>query len=144
MVTTEELVARHADLRRRLAALGSMLGPGGEAGWDDCTECDMPRFRAGLKDFIAELRRHEAAETRAVGRVAQAAHLERKKAYARSHETLDHLAALLDAEASIDRGRHAYAVRHLLVRVRSELEAHLDYEERDIFPLLRREEAGRE
>lgn len=145
METVDILLEQHAGLSRRLAELEAMLGPGGDAGWDDCTDCDMARFRSTLKDFLAELRAHEAAETRALGRVIDAPGPERRKKrmeYAKSHEALDHLVKLLGVEATIDHGRHVYSIRHIAARVRDELESHLAREERETFPLLRRESKG--
>lgn len=140
MDTVDLLHEQHAGLRGRLAELEAMLGPAGDAGWDDCTNCDMGRFRASLKEFLAALRAHEAAETRAFGRALEGpgpARREKRKEHAKGREALDHLVKLLGVEATIDHGRHVYSVRRIAERVRDELEAHLAREEREIFPLLR-------
>ena len=56
---------QHDQLRRRLEEMGALLGREQGVGWDDCSDCDMPRFRSVLTSFLRELRLHEAAETRA-------------------------------------------------------------------------------
>lgn len=145
MNTVDVLLEQHAGLRRRLAELEAMLGPGGDAGWDDCSDCDMARFQSTFKDFLADLRSHEATETRALGRVLEEpgpGRREKRAAFAKSHEALDHLVKLLGVEATVDHGRHVYSVRHIVARVRDELESHLAREESEIFPLLRREPKG--
>ena len=135
---------QHDQLRRRLEEMGALLGREQGVGWDDCSDCDMPRFRSVLTSFLRELRLHEAAETRALSRLLNApapGRRELKRTYAKSHETLDHLVRLLSTAAAIDHEGHVYSVRSIGYRVRQELESHFAYEELEILPLMTHEPA---
>lgn len=148
MDIVNDLLGHHVQLRRSLMELESLLGPGTDAGWDDCSTCDMAGFQAGLRDFQGKLREHETYYDK--GFMVEAleplpgGHAELRKGFQKSHETVDNLTKLLAAAAAVDHGRHVYSVRHIVVRVREELEALLAYEERGIFPALRSEKAGRQ
>lgn len=139
---SEELVEQHAALLRRFEETEALLGKAQGVGWDDCVDCDMARFRAALAGFLRDLRVHEAAETRALGRVFDATAEGRRKMrqdYAKSHEALDNLVNLLSTAAAVDHGEHVYAVRTITSRVRQALEAHFAYEELEILPLIARQ-----
>lgn len=139
---SEELIDQHAKLLRRFEEMEALLGEAHGVGWDDCVNCDMARFRASLAGFLRDLRLHEAAETKALGRVLDASPAGRRKMredYARSHEALDNFVKLLSATAAVDHGEHVYAVRSITSRVRQALEAHFAYEELEILPLIARQ-----
>lgn len=139
MKIVDDLLVQHAALRRHLADLEALLGPRSDAGWDDCSNCDMAQFQARMKLFLTELKTHEAHEERLMEDASKAlpdGQEEFRKGMVKSHETLDSLMKLLNAAAVIDHGRHVYSVRNISNRVHEELEAHLVYEEKTLFPLL--------
>ena len=139
MKIVDDLLVQHAALRRHLAELEALLGPRSDAGWDDCSNCDMAQFQARMKQFLAELKAHETSEERIMEdalRSLPTGQDEFRKGVLKSHETLDNLMKLLNAAAVIDHGRHVYSVRNITNRVHDELEAHLAYEEKTLFPLL--------
>ena len=63
---------------------------------------------------------------------------ELEPAIRRAHVSLDGMTALLRTLSNICDGTHVYAVRTMTERLNEELEAHLRYEEKVLFPLLRR------
>ena len=139
MKIVDDLLEQHAGLRRGLAGLESLLGPKSDAGWDDCSNCDMAQFQASLRDFLGKLKTHETYEDRVLADAVKSlpdGQEEFRRGMEKSHETLDNLMKLLNAASVIDHGRHVYSVRHIAGRVHDELEAHLAYEEKMLFPLL--------
>ena len=98
MKIVDDLLVQHAGLRRRLSDLEALLGPRSDAGWDDCSNCDMAQFQAKLKGFLAELKAHEAQEERALADAIGAlpsGREELQRGMEKSHETLDNLMKLL-------------------------------------------------
>ncbi|HAZ08654.1 MAG TPA: hypothetical protein DCZ01_09085 [Elusimicrobia bacterium] len=139
MKIVDDLLKEHAGLRRSLADLETLLGPGSDAGWDDCANCDMIQFQARLKELRAQLTSHETHEESVVAEVLGSmpdGREEFRLGLAKSRETLDDLMKLFSAASAVDHGRHVYSVRHIAIRIREELEAHLVYEERGLSPLL--------
>lgn len=139
MKIVDELLEQHARLRCDMVELESLLGPSSDAGWDDCSNCDMAQFQASLKGFLATLQTHESYEERVLGDVVRFpdGQKELQHGMAKSHETLDSLMKLFNAASVIGHGHHVYSVRNIAKRVHDELEAHLAYEEKTLFPLFK-------
>ena len=55
----------------------------------------------------------------------------------RAHKTLNDLTALLQTAATLCTEGRVHQLRAITERVREELETHLEYEEKVLFPLLR-------
>lgn len=134
---TGKLREEHAELRRRLKDLESLIGRVGGVGWDDRSTCDAAALVSASEGLKKYLRAHELGEEALLRRGAErGAPAELRQWIEKNHDLLDDLAALLAAVAGRCDGDHVYGLRTVLERVRGELESHMDYEERVIFPLL--------
>lgn len=132
------LLTEHAALRRDAAALEALLGPQRGVGWDDRSDCDVPAFRAARDRLAAELEAHERREEAMMAkRLRTAARGELEAEVERAHHTLNDLVALLESAAVLCEKGRVYRLRTLAGRVREELDTHLQYEEKVLFPLLR-------
>lgn len=138
MDSIDRLMTEHAALRRDAAALLALLGPQRGVGWDDRSNCDVDAFRAARDRLAADLNAHEREEEgfmarrlRGPGRGELEAEVER------AHKTLNDLTALLQTAATLCTEGRVYQLRTITERVLEELEVHLVYEEKVLFPLLR-------
>lgn len=129
------LKKEHAEIRRRLGELERLLGERKGVGWDDRTDCDIAALSSawsGLRSFLAA---HEAGEE-ALLRSRWQGIPEIAEWIEKNHRGHDELVRLLGAVAASCDGRHVHGLRFALEELRSELEAHILYEERVVFPLL--------
>jgi hypothetical protein len=138
MDSIDRLLTEHADLRRDAAALLALLGPQRGVGWDDRSNCDVVAFRMARDRLAGDLAEHERREEdlmtrrlRGPGRGELESEIER------AHKTLNDLTGLLQTAATLCVEGRVYQLRTVAERVREELETHLDYEEKILFPLLR-------
>lgn len=133
----ELLIEEHGELRREAAALEALLGPQRGVGWEDNSNCDVTRFRAAQEGLLRNLAAHELKEESVIGRHLRApGGLEIRAEVERAHETLNRLVTLLRSVATLCTGGRVHALRTITARVREELESHLVYEEKMLFPLL--------
>lgn len=135
------LIEEHLTLRRLADRIELALGDKAGVGWDDCLCGDMAVFREAQRVFQDFLKNHESREERLIGAILGGRHdeyAELEPVIERAHSSLDRTLALLGALSRVCDGRHVYAVRMAAGRLRGELEAHLTYEEKVMFPLLRR------
>jgi iron-sulfur cluster repair protein YtfE (RIC family) len=142
----DSLIEEHATLRRLAGEVEKAIGTQHGVGWDDQTSCEMPAFCAAQSRFQTELKKHEAKEDRVIDEMLQGREAEREQleqAIRRAHVSLDGMTALLRTLSGVCDGTHVYAVRTMAERLHEELESHLTYEEKVLFPLLRRRGAAR-
>lgn len=130
---------RHAALRRDIASLEApFLLPHG-VGWDDCVSLDCERLLRDVERFFASFRSHVLAEDRflkdAGGRLKLDAATEAE--FSEGRRAVADIMKLFGAVAFTFDGEHVHRVRELLSRMHEEVEEHLDFEERILFPLLR-------
>jgi iron-sulfur cluster repair protein YtfE (RIC family) len=141
----DEVIQEHAELRRLAGEIEKTIGPQRGVGWDDRVFADLPALRAAQGRFQAALQAHEAKEDRVIHaglrrRAAEREELETQ--VEKAHRTLDSMSELLHTLFSLCDGTHVHAIRCVSERLRQELEAHLEYEEKVLFPLLRAAGAG--
>lgn len=118
-------------------ANGTRRGPGR----NERVSYDMKALRAMQERFQKNLKAHEAEEERLIGarlRRRGAERMELEPVIERAYASLDGMTALLRSLSAICEGEQVYAVKTVASRLRQELEAHLAYEEKVLFPLLRR------
>ena len=139
MDTIDSLIEEHATLRRLAGEIEKAVGAQNGVGWDDRASCETTALRAAQRRFQDELKAHEAREERVVDAMLRDREREREQlepAVRRAHVALDGLTALLRTLAGICDGTHVHAVRTAAERLHEELNAHLEYEERVVLPLL--------
>ncbi len=137
----DSLIEEHAKLRRLANRIVRSLGTQTGVGWDDCAGCEMTSFFSAQRLFQEVLADHEAREERVLKvllrhREIESAELE--PVLHRAHVSLDGMTALLRTLSNVCDGKHVYAVRTMADRLSEELDVHLTYEEKVLFPLLRR------
>ncbi len=145
MDAIDSLVDEHAMLRRLAGEIEKTIGVRQGVGWDDRALCEVPALCAAQRRFQDELREHEAREERVMGAMLRGREAEREELepeIRRAHVSLDGMTALLLTLSGVCDGTHVYAVRSMAGRLREELESHLTYEEKVLFPLLRRRRAA--
>ncbi len=131
----ESLMREHAQLRRLAEEVEAAVGIQGGVGWDDCVVCDFKKLRATQERLARELAEHEKAEERVVAEMLRGRLSEEIE---NTHRTIERMLQLLRALSSLCDGQHVHAIRTAAKRLRQELEQHLAYEEKTIFPALRR------
>jgi hypothetical protein len=138
MDTIDRLLTEHEALRRDAAALESLLGPQRGVGWDDESDCDVAAFRAARDRLAHDLTDHEGREERFMARhLRTPGRGELEAEIERAHKTLNNLVLLLQSAAELCTQKRVHRLRTIVSRVREELETHLSYEEKVLFPLLR-------
>ncbi|MBI4060712.1 MAG: hemerythrin domain-containing protein [Elusimicrobia bacterium] len=133
------LLEGHRTLRSSLACMAVLLdGPSG-VGWDDCAALDRERFSRELKGFFAAFKAHEAMEDAYLTRILHQIEMEPdlNAAIAEGHRAVAEMTKLFGAVAASCDGEHVYRLRTVLSRLSEELETHLSYEEKVVFPKLR-------
>lgn len=144
MDSIDRLLTEHASLRRDAAALLALLGPQRGAGWDDVSNCDVAAFRAARDRLAADLEAHELEEERFMARRLRGpGRDELEGEVERAHQTLNDLTSMLQTAAVLCVEGRVHQLRTIAGRVCEELEAHLAYEEKVLFPLLRGTAAAR-
>lgn len=133
------MLANHGTLRGSLIFLGALLDRPRGCGWDDLVSLDRDSLARELSGLMDALRKHDALESaymaRAFGRGEEDRHL--AAAVAAGHRAVADLARILGAVVGAGDGEHVHRLRTVLERLTDEAEAHLSYEERVVFPLLR-------
>lgn len=130
----------HAVLRGELSALEAPFKRAHGVGWDDCMSLDQKSLLRDINAFFASFKKHEAAEDEFLAKVAGRFELDAqtRAAFAEGRRALSEIMKLFGAVAFSCDGEHVHRVRELLSRLRQELEAHLAYEEKILFPLLKK------
>ena len=133
------LAQDHALLRSAFHAAERHLGPASACGWEDRVRLDPKRFHEDLDGLQRALRAHESLEKKLASRwhlmPADAPPL-RSLLLAR-HDCIDSLMRLCSVAAALIFEGRVHATRTILARVGDELMAHLEEEERVLFPRLR-------
>jgi len=137
--TIDSLIGEHATLRVLASQIGKSLGPRTGTGWDDLAFGALTDFGAARRLFADALKAHEEKEERVISALVSRCddhRAELEPVIEKAHASLNALMAMLDAVSSACDGKHIHAVRTVAERLREELEAHLAYEEKVLFPLL--------
>ena len=141
MDTVHELLEEHRRLRRMAEQLEESVGPQDGVGWEDRSWRDPGILRRAARDFLTALEAHEKREEAAFAGLRPEAGGDAEALRGevdRAHRTLNELSGILAAVTLCSEEGRVHAVRITARRVREELEAHLAYEERVVFPRLRR------
>lgn len=141
MGTIDSLLEEHALLRRLAEAIEKSIGVKQGVGWDDRMSCETTILRASIERFYDVLREHEKKEDRVIDKILCDCRGNRETVeaeIAKAHVSLNEMTILLSSLFAVCDGAHMYAVRNAAERLKSELEAHLTYEEKVVFPLLSR------
>jgi hemerythrin-like domain-containing protein len=132
------LLEEHAELRRELAGMAGLLGKAQGVGWDDQMDVDLPRLKEAEHRFSARLKAHEQMEAEHLPQLLRRLALEGESHKLEAgNTTVRDIFRLLETITGLCDGKHVYALRNLMSRVSEDLERHLAYEERELFPLLR-------
>ena len=132
----DELIQEHAALR----ALARWLERTTDFE-EDGRRCPLEELRSRQRRFEEELKEHEGREERLLARLSRLrtpAEPDLEPEIRRAHGSLEGMTALLRTLSGVCDGAHMGAVRSMTGRLREELELHLLYEEKVLFPLLRR------
>ncbi|MBI2788530.1 MAG: hemerythrin domain-containing protein [Elusimicrobia bacterium] len=135
----EVFLEKHGVLRRELAALEAPFQRPHGVGWDDCVSLDCKRLLKEIEAFFADFREHEAAEDEFMSGVSSLVKPDAatSAAFERGRRAVADIMKLFGAVAFTFDGEHVHRVRELLSRMRAEVEEHLAFEEKSLFPMLR-------
>lgn len=130
----------HTALRGDISGLEAPFTRAHGVGWDDCVVLDQKRLLRDINAFFGAFKNHEKAEDDFLVEVSGLFELDAqtRAAFAEGRRALAEIMKLFGAVAFSCDGEHVHRVRELLSRLRQELEAHLSYEEKTLFPLLRK------
>lgn len=130
----------HAALRGEIEAVEAPFKRPHGVGWDDCVVLDNKRLLRNINAFFASFKKHEAAEDAFLAEVAGQFTLdaETRAAFDEGRRSLGEIMKLFGAVAFSCDGEHVHRVRELLSRLREELESHLAYEEKILFPQMKK------
>lgn len=130
---------RHGILRAELSALGAPFKRPHGVGWDDCVSLDCQRLRRDIEAFFASFRDHESTEEEFMKEIAGQFKLDAamRAAFEDGRRAVADIMKIFGAVAFTFDGEHVHRLRELLGRMSDEVEAHLAYEEKTLFPLLR-------
>lgn len=129
----------HQALRQELAALEAPFKLPHGVGWDDRVCLDRDALLRDVEAFFASFRGHEAAEDEVLSAAGPRLGLdeELRDEFTKGRRTVADVMKLFGAVTFTCDGEHVHRVRDLLGRMREEIETHLAYEEKVLFPLLR-------
>ncbi|MBI2387126.1 MAG: hypothetical protein HYV14_14135 [Elusimicrobia bacterium] len=135
----EVFLDNHRQLRQELTALQARFQRPHGVGWDDCVSLDCKRLLKDIEAFFASFRDHEAAEDEFLREVAPLVKLDAptRDAFAGGRRAVAEIMKLFSVVAFTFDGEHAHRVRELLPRMSAEVDAHLTFEEKTLFPLMR-------
>lgn len=135
----EVFLEKHGALRRELAALEAPFQRPHGVGWDDCVSLDCQRLLKEIEAFFSDFREHEAAEDEFMAAVSSLVKPDAatSAAFERGRRAVAGIMKLFGAVAFTFDGEHVHRVRELLARMRAEVEEHLAFEEKSLFPMLR-------
>lgn len=132
------LLQSHATLRRSLEAATGLLGPAAGAGWDDRRRLDKTEFSRRRGELLDALEAHESFEDDFLARIVSQVEDDPESALIKEGRgSIRDIARLYGTVAGLCDGEHVYRLRTVLHRLTEELEAHLEFEERRLFPWLR-------
>ena len=136
----DDFLEKHAALRAEISKLEAPFKRAHGVGWDDCMALDPKGLTRDLNAFFDSFRKHEKEEDDLMAEVAALFEPDAptRASFAEGRRALAEIMKLLGVVASTCDGEHVHRVRELLVRLRQEVESHLTYEEKTLFPLLRR------
>jgi hypothetical protein len=143
MDAIDRLLEEHVHHRRLAGEMEKALGAPSahEVGWNDCAGCDFEKFKEihrELKELVLD---HERREERllheALGLLEGGA--EAVRVLEKRHGNVKDLLRLLESVASLYDGAHLHPLRTVAARVREELESHHEFEEKELFPRLKRD-----
>jgi iron-sulfur cluster repair protein YtfE (RIC family) len=139
-----DLLEECSTLRRDIAELEKLLGPQSDVGWNDVAQVDSVKFRAAQDQFSRDLTEHQAKVeqflTKRIEQLGEGREVLQKTIHS-GHRTINNLLAILRSISSLDDLEHVYRVRTVISRIREELETHLRYDEKVMYPLLSRNAA---
>lgn len=127
---------KHAGLRAELESLAAPFNRPHGVGWDDCLSLDRERMLRDVDSFFASFREHEASEDELFSERLSLDEPTRA-AFDAGRRAVADIMKLFGAVAFTCDGEHVHRVRELLSRMREEVEAHLAYEEKVLFPMMR-------
>lgn len=135
----EVFLEKHGQLRRDLEALEAPFRRPHGVGWDDCVSVDCKCLLKDIEGFFASFKDHEAAEDEFMSEVS---HLVKpdaatSAAFANGRRAVADIMKLFGAVAFTFDGEHVHRVRELLSRMGREVETHLAFEEKRLFPMLK-------
>jgi iron-sulfur cluster repair protein YtfE (RIC family) len=130
---------RHGELRARISELEAPFKRPHGVGWDDLVTLDCQRMQRDIGAFFEAFREHEASEDAMFAEAADRIRLDpaTREAFEKGRRAVADIMKLFGAVAFTCDGEHVHRVRELLSRMREEVEAHLAYEEKVLFPLAR-------
>jgi len=130
---------RHAILRGELTALEAPFRQPHGVGWDDCLALDGEALRRDADAFFASFRGHALDEDEFLAEAGALLNLDAQtqEAFGEGRRSVGDIMKLFGAVAFTCDGEHVHRVRELLSRMREEVEAHLLFEERTLFPLFK-------
>lgn len=130
---------RHGALRAQIAALEAPFKRPHGVGWDDCLALDHKALLRDVGAFFDAFREHEASEEEMFAEASDRIRLDpaTRAAFEKGRRAVADIMKLFGAVAFTCDGEHVHRVRELLSRMREEVEAHLAFEERILFPLAR-------
>lgn len=135
----EVFLEKHGALRRELTALEAVFKRPHGVGWDDCVSLDCKRLLKDIEAYFSSFRDHEAAEDEFLSEVAALVKLDAptRDAFANGRRAVAEIMKLFGVIAFTFDGEHVHRLRELLSRMSTEVEAHLEFEEKTLFPLIR-------
>lgn len=133
------LLESHETLRGSLKRLTAMLGEPSGVGWEDRLTLDRDPFSRQLKEFLAAFRAHEVVEDAYLSRIVREIGLnpELDAAIVEGHRSIRSMTHLFETIIGVCDGEHVHRVRTVLCLLSEDMERHLAYEEKQVFPKLR-------
>lgn len=133
------LLESHETLRGSMKRLTAMLGEPRGVGWEDRSTLDREPFSRQLREFLSDFKAHETVEDAFLCRIVRQLELNPglDAAIVEGHRSLRSMARLFETIVGVCDGEHVHRVRTVLDLLSAELERHLAYEEKQVFPKLR-------
>ncbi|HVE13449.1 MAG TPA: hypothetical protein VNI01_08660 [Elusimicrobiota bacterium] len=137
----ECLLEDHRALRGAYQEVERRLGAPAGVGWSDQRRLDKPALDEALRAFRAALHAHAEVE-----RVYLERTLRQVRQETRTAEVIDEACRLVESMlelccsvSSASDGQHLHALRATVRRLGANLELHLGYEEKELFPRMAKE-----
>ncbi len=143
MDAIDRLLAEHSQHRRLVAELEAALGRPSvhEVGWNDCAGCDFKRFKEIHRELRERVLDHERREELLLKEALELLEggADAGRMLEKRHGGVNDLLRLLASVAELYDGSHLHPLRTVVARVREELDSHHEFEEKELFPRLRRD-----